>query len=76
MVVGYWFSHFSNQVGRRHGTRATFVGNELTHQTQYLAARATIMADAQKAAAQFDPSSTLNSPDSWPRPNKWRPTPA
>ena len=59
MVVGYWFSHFSTQVGR-FWREARQTGSELTLQTQYLGARATIMADAQKAAGQFDPSSTLN----------------
>jgi hypothetical protein len=59
MAVGYWFSHFSDQVGRfwRESRRT---GTELSLQAQYLAARPAIMASAQKAAGQFDASSTLN----------------
>jgi hypothetical protein len=59
MLIGFWFSHFSDQVGR-FWTASRQTSSELAIQAQYLAARTEIMASAQKAAGQFDPSSTLN----------------
>lgn len=59
LLVGYWFSHFSDQVGRC-WSESRHTGGELALQAQYLAARADILASARKAAGQFDPASTLN----------------
>ena len=61
MVVGFGFSHFSDQVGR-FWTASRQTGSELGIQAQYLAARGDILASAQKAAGQFDAASTLNGP--------------
>jgi hypothetical protein len=59
MLVGFWFSHFSDQV-KRFWDESRRTSADLAMQAQFLAARADIMASAQKAAGQFDPSSTLN----------------
>jgi hypothetical protein len=59
LLIGFWLSHFSDQVGR-FWTASRQTSSELAIQSQYLAARTEIMASAQKAAGQFDPSLTLN----------------
>ena len=59
MLVGYAFSHFSDQVKRFWG-ESHHTSVELALQAQDLAARNDIMISAQKAAGQFDPARTLN----------------